>query len=74
MTTVYTKPACEPCKATKRFLTARGIPFREVALADVDPAQVSAWQERGLLAAPIVEAPDGRVWAGFRPDSLASLA
>jgi glutaredoxin len=77
--TVYTAPACPGCTATKRKLTALGIPFDEVPI-DSDPNIVEAAKELGLTQAPIVCAEGGlngdkwsHQWDGYRPDRIDAL-
>jgi glutaredoxin-like protein NrdH len=70
MVTIGTKPDCQPCKLTKMRLTKQGIPFTEVPVTEL--MDVAA--EHNLTSAPIVIAPDGRVWGGYRPDELDKLA
>ena len=69
--TVYTKPACVQCDATKRALNAAGIPYRTIDLTEDAGAmaRVTAW---GYRQAPVVEA-DGEHWSGFRPDLIDKL-
>ena len=72
MITVYSKPACVQCTATKRKLDLMGIPYREVDLT-VDPeamARVTGWGYRG---APVVEVGPDHHWSGNRPDLIAGL-
>lgn len=54
MITVYSLPNCGRCTATKRALTSRGIPFREVDMSQDEAAgaRVRAW---GYREAPVVE-------------------
>lgn len=74
---VYTKPDCQPCKATARFLNERGIPFEEKDTTD--PAYLAEAKALGYMGAPVVvvvPAPGESVshWYGFRPDLLAVVA
>lgn len=74
--TVYSKPNCQACTATKRFLTERGLDFSE---ADVtEPGNLAAAKALGHLEAPVVvvavDGPRTEVsWSGFRPDKLQDL-
>ncbi len=71
--TVYTKPDCVQCDATKRTLNKYEIPFIEIDLSDnvdvLDRLKAAGWRR-----APIVETADGEMWSGFRPDRIRDLA
>lgn len=67
--TVYAKPKCPQCDATKRWLTKHGIAFHSVDLTTDDEARAFV-QSLGYSAAPVVVTGDGDQWAGFRPDRL----
>lgn len=69
---VYTKTACPQCNATKRTLTRLHVPFRAVDVG-ADPSARDVVVELGYKALPVVVLPDGRHWAGFRPDRIAEL-
>ena len=77
--TVYTKPACGPCLATKRMLTSRGVEFTEVDLAKATTAEVEQFRDAGHLQAPVVLVEgvtaerSSRTWSGFRPDLIDSI-
>lgn len=67
--TVYTKPSCPQCDATKRCLTKHGIAFRTVDLT-VDAEALAFVQSLGYGSAPVVVTSSGEHWSGFRPDRL----
>lgn len=73
---VYTSPLCQPCRATKRKLTAEGVPFVEIDLTEPQHADTLADMKAAYgdpLRMPVVEVIDmGRtyVWQEFRPDLL----
>lgn len=75
--TVYTKPACGACIATKHTLDSLGLPYTVV---DISKDTDAAWDlvNAGFRAMPVVkvkhESGEDDVWAGFRPDDLAALA
>lgn len=74
--TVYTKPYCQACDATKRWLTKRGVRFTETPLADHPEIRAEAITA-GLRAAPIVVARFGTstdLWCGFNPGELTNYA
>ena len=70
--TVFTKPRCPQCDATKRQLTKLGIPFETVDLSD-NPSTLDQLQQAGFKQAPVVITPD-RSWTGYRPDLIRELA
>lgn len=69
--TVYTKPACMQCNATRRALDSRGVPYEVVDLA-ADPAALDRVKELGYLQAPVVVT-DTCHWSGYRPDLISRL-
>ncbi|WP_100482244.1 glutaredoxin-like protein NrdH [Mycobacteroides abscessus] len=73
MITVYTKPACPQCDATKRCLTKHNVPFTTVDVT-ANPEARERVLALGYTAAPVVVTADGEHWAGFRPDRLKALA
>lgn len=57
--TVYTKPDCRQCDATKRYLSERDVSFEVESLEDA--ANLAAAKALGHMGAPVVVfAPDGR--------------
>ncbi|SIF35134.1 glutaredoxin-like protein NrdH [Mycobacteroides abscessus] len=73
MTTIYTKPRCPQCDATKRALDKHGIAYVAVDVT-TDPEALAFVQSLGYLSAPVVVAEDGEHWQGFRPDRCKGLA
>ena len=69
--TVYTKPACVPCKATYRALDKEGIEY-DVIDSSMDPEARDYVMALGYLQAPVVVAGDDH-WSGFRPDRIKTL-
>lgn len=69
--TVYSKPNCVQCNATKRALVKNGLEFAEVDLTQ-DEAALATVKALGYQQAPVVFA-DGDHWAGFRPDKIKAL-
>lgn len=73
---VYTKPNCQPCKATKRSLVKLGLSFNELII-ESHPDKVAYMKSRGHMSAPFVEVIfNGEVvdeWSGFQPDKLNSV-
>ena len=70
--TLYTKPACVQCNATKRALKKQGLAFDEVDLTQ-DAEALATVKSLGYQSAPVVFA-NGDHWAGFRPDKIKALA
>ncbi|SIC64427.1 glutaredoxin electron transport component of NRDEF (Glutaredoxin-like protein) NrdH [Mycobacteroides abscessus subsp. abscessus] len=72
MITVYTKPACPQCDATKRALTKHGIAFTTVDLTKDAEAREFVLS-LGYASAPVVVTPTGEHWSGFRPDRVKAV-
>ena len=70
--TVYSKPNCVQCTATKTYLTNKGIDFNTVDITQ-DPESFDLVISKGFMSAPVVNAGDDW-WAGFQPDKLDSIA
>lgn len=70
--TVYAKPACVQCEATKKALTKSGVPYTVVDITKDDAARERV-MELGYNSAPIVIA-GSEHWSGFRPDRIKNLA
>ncbi|NEG54905.1 glutaredoxin family protein [Bifidobacterium platyrrhinorum] len=70
--TVFTKPRCPQCDATKRQLNKLGIPFETVDLTE-NPSTLEQLQQAGFQQAPVVITPDNS-WTGYRPDLIRELA
>jgi glutaredoxin-like protein NrdH len=71
MVTVYTKPNCVQCEATKRHLNKNGISYDTVDITQ----DISAYDkliDLGYRAAPVVIT-DNDSWAGYNPDKIDSL-
>lgn len=72
MTTVYTKPNCVQCDATKRMMDKLGVEYTTVDIVD-NPEELDKLISMGYRAAPVVVAGDDS-WAGFQPDKITALA
>lgn len=71
--TIYTKPHCVQCDATKRLLDQRGLSYAVVDLTQ-DEEAFRRCTSAGHRSAPII-AVDGLIaWSGFRPDLIDKLA
>ena len=70
--TVFTKPHCPQCDATKRQLTKQGEPFETVDLTQ-NPSTLEQLQAAGFQQAPVVITPDN-AWTVYRPDLIREVA
>ena len=73
--TVYSKPACVACMATKRKLTKLEIPHTVIDVTE-DPEAYAYVKSLGYSSMPVVvaELPDGtRYWSDFRDELLTDL-
>lgn len=72
--TVYTKPVCQGCKATKRKLNDLDIDHDTVELS---PEDTQRFLEMDLKSAPVVEVDLGEGaywhWAGYAPSQIEVL-
>lgn len=71
-TTVYSKPACVQCDATKRELKKKGIEFEVIDITE-DAEALSTIKGMGYLQAPVVITDEDH-WSGFRPDKIKALS
>ncbi|KWX19579.1 glutaredoxin [Mycolicibacterium wolinskyi] len=69
--TLYEKPACVQCTATKKALEKANIEYLVVDITQDDEAREYV-MALGHLQAPVVVAGDEH-WSGFRPDRIKSL-
>jgi len=70
--TVYTKPACVQCDATKRRLNALGLEYDTIDITQ-DQAAFDKIVAMGFQSAPVVITDDD-AWAGFNLDKINGLA
>ncbi len=69
--TVYTKPACVQCDATKRTMDKLGISYETIDVtANQDAFDMLV--EKGFKAMPVVNAGD-EWWSGFNPEKINGL-
>lgn len=71
MVTVYSKPACVQCVATKKALDKADIDYTVIDISQDDEARELVLG-LGYKGVPVVVAGDNH-WNGFRPDRLAEL-
>lgn len=69
--TVYTKPACVQCTATRKALDKNGVEYSVVDITE-DPDARDYVMSLGYLQAPVVIAGEQH-WSGFKPDAIRSL-
>jgi glutaredoxin-like protein NrdH len=72
MITVYTKPSCVQCDATKRMMDKLNIKYSTVDIT-VDTEAFDMIVSKGFKAAPVVITDDD-AWSGFNPDKISELA
>ena len=71
MITVYTKPQCVQCDATKRMLDNLKIEYSTVDVSK-DAEAIEKLYAMGFSSAPVVIT-DSDAWSGFQPDKINSL-
>ena len=69
--TLYTKPACVQCTATKKALDRAGLAYNTVDISLDDEARDYV-MALGYVQAPVAEV-DGEHWSGFRPERIKQL-
>ena len=72
MITVYTKPSCVQCDATKRMMDKLKISYSTVDIT-VDTEAFDMIVSKGFNSVPVVITNDD-AWAGFNPDKISELA
>ena len=70
--TVYTRPSCGPCRATKAALDKARLEYDVVDISQDDAARDYV-MALGYLQAPVVVAGDQH-WSGFRPERIKAIA
>ncbi|MBT1177232.1 glutaredoxin family protein [Bifidobacterium callimiconis] len=70
--TVFTKPHCPQCDATKRQFDKLGLPYETVDLSK-NPSTLEQLHEAGFRQAPVVITPVDS-WSGYRPDLIRAYA
>jgi glutaredoxin-like protein NrdH len=71
MITVYTKPACVQCDATKRHLNKLGLDYETIDITQ-DETALDKILDMGFKAAPVVIT-DNDSWSGYNPDKINGL-
>lgn len=70
--TVYSKPMCVQCDATKRAMDRAGLAYSVVDVTE-DADALARVKSLGYMQAPVVITADDH-WAGFRPDKIKAIA
>ena len=70
--TVYSKPNCVQCSATRRALDKAGLVYETVDIS-LDAEAFEQVTSLGYAQAPVVVAGEEH-WSGFRPDKIKALA
>jgi glutaredoxin-like protein NrdH len=66
--TIYTKPNCVQCEATKRYFDNKGVAYTTVDITQ-DADALDRLIAEGFKAAPVVNI-DTHWWSGFQPDLI----
>lgn len=69
MVTLLSKNNCNQCVLTEKLFKRKGVEY-EVFKMDEDESAITRAKELGYLQAPVVLAPGGVHWSGFRPDLI----
>jgi glutaredoxin-like protein NrdH len=66
--TIYTKPNCVQCNATKKYFDDKGVAYTTVDITQ-DEEALDRLLAEGFKSAPVVNA--GTLWwSGFQPDLI----
>lgn len=71
--TIYGKPGCMQCVATKREVDKLYLPTAVIDVSTDDHAG-DLLTELGYRALPVVVTAEGHHWTGHRPDRIQTLA
>lgn len=69
--TLYSKPQCVQCDATKRALNKASIGYEIVDISE-DAEALAHVKSLGFVKAPVVVTEDDS-WSGFQPDKIKEL-
>ncbi len=72
MVTIYSKPNCQPCRATYRSLDKHGVSYEVIDISEDHDARDWLIAE-GHQQTPVVVSPIG-TWSGYYPDKIKALA
>lgn len=71
MITVYTKPSCVQCDATKRLMDKLGVEYSTIDIT-LDTDAFDMLMSKGFKSAPVVIT-DNDSWSGFNPEKISGL-
>jgi glutaredoxin-like protein NrdH len=71
MITVYTKPSCVQCDATKRLMDKLKIEYSTIDIT-ADTEAFEMLMSKGFKSAPVVIT-DNDSWSGFNPEKISGL-
>lgn len=71
MIKVFSKPNCMQCEFTKKYLTDKGIEFKEINVFEDDKA-LAMLRDKGFSQMPVVDV-NGEFHTGFQPNVLAKV-
>ena len=69
MIKVFSKPNCMSCEFAKKYLSDKGIEFKEINVFE-DAEALAMLRDKGYAQLPVVDI-DGEFHAGFQPNLLA---
>ncbi|MDR3128248.1 MAG: glutaredoxin family protein [Bifidobacteriaceae bacterium] len=68
MVTLYSKPHCVQCEATKRLFDKYNVKYNVIDITK-DPSAMDYIASLGFMQAPVVVTGDEK-WCGLRPDMI----
>jgi glutaredoxin-like protein NrdH len=71
--TVYTKPQCDPCRATKIILDNKKVSYRIIDVTEDLDAYRFITDELGYRQTPVVYVDEDTHWSGFQINALNKL-
>ena len=69
--TVYSKPNCMACNFSKKYLTDKGVEFKEINVFE-DAEALAMLRDKGFSQMPVVSI-NGEFHTGFQPNILAKV-
>lgn len=69
---IYSSPTCRPCKATKEFLSSKGIAFTDIDVVNDGEGREELIRRTGQTAVPVIVVGD-EVVVGFDRARLSQL-